>query len=63
MTELELSPLTPKLSNGAERRLAAYLGEIGSLLGDKRRRHSFAMYACGLFVEGERKSAEPWRLG
>lgn len=43
----------------AEQRLEAYLREIGSLLGDKRRRESFAMYACGLFGEGDRKSAEP----
>jgi len=45
--------------HGSEKRLEAYLGEIGSLLGDKRRRESFAMYACGLFGEGDRKSAEP----
>ena len=43
----------------AEHRLEAYLCGIGSLLGDKRRRESFAMYACGLFGEGDRKSAEP----
>jgi SRSO17 transposase len=43
----------------AEQRLEAYLCGIGSLLGDKRRRASFAMYACGLFGEGDRKSAEP----
>ncbi len=43
----------------AEQRLEAYLCGIGSLLGDKRRRQSFAMYACGLFGEGDRKSAEP----
>lgn len=47
------------LSDTAELRLESYLRGIGSLLGDKRRRESFAMYACGLFGEGERKSAEP----
>jgi SRSO17 transposase len=46
-------------TDSAEARLKAYLREIGSLLGDKRRRESFAMYACGLFGEGDRKSAEP----
>lgn len=46
-------------SDDAEKRLETYLGEIGSLLGDKRRRASFAMYACGLFGEGDRKSVEP----
>jgi hypothetical protein len=30
--------------HGSEKRLQAYLGEIGSLLGGKRRRESFAMY-------------------
>ena len=59
MTELQLSPLLPTFMNGPEGRLGSYLGEIGSLLGDKRRRESFAMYACGLFGDGERKSAEP----
>lgn len=45
--------------SSSEQRLEAYLGGIGGLLGDKRRRVSFAMYACGLFGEGDRKSAEP----
>ena len=49
----------PAPSTGAEQRLEAYLREIGSLLRDKRRRESFAMYACGLFADGDRKSAEP----
>jgi SRSO17 transposase len=43
----------------AEQRLEAYLLGIASLLRDRRRRESFAMYACGLFGEGDRKSAEP----
>ncbi|MBC8066984.1 MAG: IS701 family transposase [Deltaproteobacteria bacterium] len=43
----------------AEQRLETYLRGIGSLLRDRRRRESFAMYACGLFGEGDRKSAEP----
>ncbi len=43
---------------GAER-LASYFDQIGVLLGDERRRASFAMYAMGLFGDGERKSVEP----
>ena len=40
-------------------RLEEYFDEIGEVLGDKRRRASFAMYAMGLFGDGERKSVEP----
>ncbi|MGH7746602.1 MAG: IS701 family transposase [Candidatus Dormibacteria bacterium] len=40
-------------------RLEKYFDKIGEVLGDERRRASFAMYAMGLFGEGERKSVEP----
>src|SRR5215471_6290031 len=40
-------------------RLESYFDKIGGVLGDERRRASFAMYAMGLFGEGERKSVEP----
>lgn len=40
-------------------RLEKYFGEIGQVLADDRRRASFAMYAMGLFGEGDRKSVEP----
>ncbi len=40
-------------------RLKAYFNQIGDVLGDERRRASFAMYAMGLFGDGERKSVEP----
>jgi SRSO17 transposase len=40
-------------------RLEDYFGEIGSLLGEKRRRASFALYAMGILGEHERKSVEP----
>lgn len=40
-------------------RLANYLTKIGSILRDKRKRASFAMYAFGILGEGERKSVEP----
>src|SRR6266702_6062492 len=40
-------------------RLEEYFGEVGQVLGDDRRRASFAMYAMGLFGEGDRKSVEP----
>jgi len=40
-------------------RLEGYFADIGAVLKDYRRRASFAMYARGLFGEGERKSVEP----
>lgn len=40
-------------------RVEAYFAQIGDCLRDKRKRESFAMYACGILGEGERKSAEP----
>lgn len=40
-------------------RLEDYLETIGSVLGDSRRRASFATYALGLLSDGERKSIEP----
>jgi SRSO17 transposase len=43
----------------AERRLDSYFSEIGDVLGDRRRRSSFAAYALGLLGTSERKSAEP----
>jgi SRSO17 transposase len=44
---------------GAELRLKQYFDRIGAVLGNKRRRESFAIYALGLFGDGERKSIEP----
>jgi SRSO17 transposase len=43
----------------AERRLGEYFAEIGEVLGNKKRRASFAVYAYGLLSDGERKSMEP----
>src|SRR5882672_3360829 len=43
----------------AERRLGKYVEAIGSLLGNKSRRESFAIYSLGLLGDGERKSIEP----
>ncbi|HEY6325947.1 MAG TPA: IS701 family transposase [Candidatus Cybelea sp.] len=40
-------------------RLEAYFEGIGGLLGEKRRRASFALYAMGILGEHERKSVEP----
>lgn len=40
-------------------RLEEFFGRIDTHLKDQRRRESFAMYACGILGEGERKSAEP----
>lgn len=45
--------------DAAERRLGAFFGRIGELLGDDERKASFATYAVGLLTEGERKSMEP----
>lgn len=50
----------PNLMNAAaERRLAAYFDQIGGVLGRDDRRASFAIYALGIFGDGERKSIEP----
>lgn len=43
----------------AERRLEQYVSAMGSLLGNKSRCESFAIYSLGLFGDGERKSIEP----
>lgn len=40
-------------------RLESYFDKIGGILGDVRRRASFAMYCVGLMIDGERKSMEP----
>lgn len=42
-----------------QERLAEYFASIGSVLKNKKRRASFALYAYGLVAEGERKSVEP----
>ncbi len=47
------------LTDAGEARLETFLEDLGDLLGDKRRRASFATYALGLLGEGERKSVEP----
>lgn len=47
------------LTSAAERRLNDFLEQIGSTLGNRRRRASFAAYALGLLGDGERKSVEP----
>lgn len=50
----------PILMNpAAERRLSAYFDRIGRVLGRDDRRASFAVYAMGIFGDGERKSVEP----
>jgi hypothetical protein len=38
-------------------RLEKYFDEIGNVLNDDRRRASFAMYAMGLFGDGDRGRA------
>src|ERR1700738_3741435 len=40
-------------------RLERYFDRISELLGDDRRRASFATYAMGLLSDAERKSIEP----
>ncbi len=48
-----------ELDGGGQLRLNRYFDGIGVLLGRRDRRESFALYALGLFGEGERKSIEP----
>jgi len=42
-----------------QRRLSEFFDRIGQVLGRKGRRESFALYAEGIFGDGERKSIEP----
>jgi SRSO17 transposase len=50
----------PNIADGAaEGRLEKYVQRIGLLLGNKRQRACFAVYAMGLIGDGERKSIEP----
>ena len=51
--------MAQKFDDAATERLEQYLDGIGSLLKDKRKRESFAIYALGLLGSSERKSAEP----
>lgn len=51
--------LISTLHPDADERLEAYVDGVGTLLGDKRRREGFAIYAAGLLGDGERKSVEP----
>jgi SRSO17 transposase len=47
------------MNSAATERLTSYFDEVGDLLGNKKRRESFAIYAYGLLGDGERKSFEP----
>ena len=52
--------MAPKISEIAvAARLEEFFGGVGSLLKDRRKRESFAMYALGILGDGERKSVEP----
>src|SRR5712692_7807923 len=44
---------------GLQQRMEEYFNRIGTVLGNKYRRASFATYAMGLLGDGERKSMEP----
>lgn len=50
---------TFKIDSDTERRMKKYMDGVAEILGNKRRKESFAMYAMGLMGDGERKSAEP----
>lgn len=47
------------LESDGQHRLEQFLERIGMVLGDEKRRASFATYAIGLLSDGERKSMEP----
>src|SRR4051812_17971838 len=47
------------MDSEAEVRLRSFFDEIGDVLGNSKRRASFATYAMGLLGDGERKSVEP----
>jgi len=48
-----------ELEGDGQQRLEKYFERIGKVLGDDKRRASFATYAIGLLSDGERKSMEP----
>lgn len=48
-----------EMDGAAQERLQRYFDLVGDALGEPRRRASYAMYAMGLFGDGERKSMEP----
>jgi SRSO17 transposase len=48
-----------QLDAAGQVRLDRYFDGIGAILGRRDRRESFALYALGLFGDGERKSIEP----
>lgn len=47
------------MNSVATKHLKDFFDRIGSVLGSESRRQSFALYAMGLFGDGERKSVEP----
>jgi SRSO17 transposase len=47
------------MNAAAQERLREYFDHIGDLLGNEKRRQSFAIYAMGLLGDGARKSFEP----
>lgn len=51
--------MTFELTHEGEARLEQYFDRIGALLGDRRRRASFAIYATGVVGDHARKSSEP----
>jgi SRSO17 transposase len=48
-----------EMDGAAQERLQQYFDLIGTALEEPRRRASYAMYAMGLFGDGDRKSMEP----
>jgi SRSO17 transposase len=56
---MEVPSVDYRMGGGGEQRLHGFFDRVGRVLGNKRRRASFAMYAMGLLGEGERKSMEP----
>jgi len=48
-----------EMDGAAQERLRQYFDLMGDVLVEPRRRVSYAMYAMGLFGDGERKSMEP----
>jgi len=48
-----------EMDSAAQERLHQYFDLIGGALAEPKRRASYAMYAMGLFGDGERKSMEP----
>ena len=60
--DLRIGGMAYQLDAAGQRRLDCYFDGIGAILRRRDRRESFALYALGLFGDGERKAARTIHL-